>query len=109
MPAPVLVSTAESPPETTPETVPFTEALIVVAALIATVPDNVPLAVKFTAPADAEPEPETDNGSGELTAAPTSNVAPLSTTVRCESPVLAPSALALATFTVPADTVVRPV
>ena len=77
-------------------------------AVIVTVPDNVPAAEKFTAPADDTPAPATDNGSADVTA-PISRVAPLETTVRCESPVLPPSAFAWVILTVPVATLVSPV
>ena len=94
-----------------PDTIPLSRAVvedataIVESAAIATVPDNVPAAEKFTAPADETPVPEIVNGSADVTA-PTSRVAPASTVV----PALAlPSALAWVTFNVPFEIVVRPV
>ena len=107
VPVPSFVSIIELP-----DTIPLIRAVVddatetVELAAIATVPDNVPAAEKFTAPADETPVPEIVNGSVDVTAAPTSRVAPASTVV----PVLAlPSALAWVTFNVPVETVVVPV
>ena len=107
VPVPSFVSIIELP-----DTIPLSRAVVddatetVELAAIATVPDNVPAAEKFTAPADETPVPEIVNSSADVTAAPTSRVAPASTVV----PVLAlPSALAWVTFNVPAETVVVPV
>ena len=76
------------------------------AAPSATVPDNVPPAVKLIAPADDAPVPETVNGSAEVTAAPTSRVAPDCTVVPVP---VSPSDDVAVIFKVPADTVVAPV
>ena len=76
---------------------------------IATVPDNVPAAEKFTAPADDTPVPEIVNGSADDTAPATSNVAPLATVVVEYVLPFLPSASALVIFTVPAEIAVVPV
>ena len=94
-------------PEMIPDIVPVIEfaTCTVELAAKATVPDNVPAAEKFTAPADETPVPEIVNGSADVTS-PISSVAPASTVV----PALAlPSALACVTFRVPFEIVVRPV
>ena len=94
-------------PEMIPDIVPVIvfATCTVESAAKATVPDNVPVAEKFTAPADETPVPEIVNGSADVTA-PISSVAPASTVV----PALAlPSALACVTFRVPFEIVVRPV
>ena len=77
---PVLVSPIETP-EMTPEIVPPAEAFAVESAAKATVPDKVPAAEKFTAPADDTPAPEIVNGSADVTAPATSSVAPSETVV----------------------------
>ena len=96
-----------NPPDTTPETVPVTDdtTCTVESAAIATVPDNVPAAEKYTAPADDTPVPDTVNGSATVTAPDTSSVAPDDTVV---VPVESPSEFAFGAFTVPAETVVVP-
>ena len=72
-----------NPPDTTPETAPVTDdaTCTVESAAIATVPDNVPAAEKYTEPADDTPVPDTVNGSAIVTAAATSSVAPDDTVV----------------------------
>lgn len=109
VPVPSFVSLIESP-----DTIPPSRAVVddatetVELEAIATVPDNVPAAEKFTAPADETPVPEIVNGSAEVTAAPTSSVAPALTVVLCPA-AEPPSALAWVTFNVPVETVVVPV
>ena len=107
VPAPVLVSCFETP-EIIPDIVPEVATCTVESAASATVPDNVPAAEKFTAPADDTPVPEIVNGSADVTAAPTSSVAPALTVVLCPA-AEPPSALAWVTFNVPVETVVVPV
>ena len=68
-------------------------------------PDNVPAAVKLMAPADDAPVPDTVNGSADVTAAPTSRVAPDCTVVPVP---VSPSDDAAVIFKVPAETVVEP-
>ena len=97
VPAPVLVSFIETP-EMTPEIVPVLATCTVESAAIATVPDNVPAAEKFTTPADDIPVPEIVSGSADVTAAATSNVAPDATVV---APAVVPRPVALDNSTVP--------
>ena len=94
-------------PETTPDIVPVIESATctVESAAIATVPDNVPAAEKFTAPADDRPVPEIVNGSADVNA-PTCSVAPDATVVPVDE---LPNADALPTTTTPAEMVVLPV
>ena len=108
VPVPPLVSA--NPPDTTPDTVAVVEFATcnVELAANATVPDNVPAAEKFTAPADDTPVPEIVNGSADVTPAATSNVAPDDTVVPCPA-AEPPSADASEIFTVPAEIVVAPV
>ena len=78
-----MVSCFETP-EIIPDIVPVVSTCTVESAAIATVPDNVPPAVKkFTAPADDTPVPEIVNGSGKTVSTPTSSVAPSATVVPC--------------------------
>ena len=107
VPVPSFVSIIEAP-----DTIPPSRAVVddatetVELAAIATVPDNVPAAEKFTAPADETPVPEIVNGSADVTAAPTSSVAPSATVAPVPE---SPSAFACVTFNVPFEIVVRPV
>ena len=105
VPEPDLLSVNE--PDITPEIAPvWPEATCTVeSAAIATVPDTVPDAEKFNAPADDAPTPDTVNGSAVVTAAPTSKVAPDDTVVPADA---APSASACVAFKTPAETVVGP-
>ena len=105
VPEPPLVNPNE--PEMIPDIVPVIvfATCTVESAAKATVPDNVPVAEKFTAPADETPVPEIVNGSADVTA-PTSSVAPVLTVVPVPVP---PSALASVIFNVPFEIVVRPV
>ena len=82
VPAPVLVSCFETP-EIIPDISPVVATCTVESAAIATVPDNVPAAEKFTAPADDTPVPEIVNGSKKVVFTPTSSVAPSATVVPC--------------------------
>ena len=114
VPAPVLVRPAAVgvvAPEMIPDIVAVVElaTCTVTSADIATVPDNVPDAEKFTAPADDTPVPEIVNGSADDTAPATSNVAPLATVVVEYVLTFLPSASALVIFTVPAEMAVVPV
>ena len=68
-------------------------------------PDSVPPAVKLIAPADDTPVPETVSGSADVTAAPTSRVAPDCTVLPVP---VSPSDDAAVIFKVPAETVVAP-
>ena len=108
VPVPPLVSALL--PEMTPEIVPVVEfaTCTVESAPKATVPDKVPAAEKFTAPADDTPVPEIVNGSADVTAPATSSVAPFETVVPCDADE-PPSDEAWVIFNVPADTVVVPV
>ena len=107
VPVPSFVSIIE-----VPDTTPLSRAVVddatetVELAAIATVPDNVPAAEKFTAPADEIPVPEIVNGSADDTADPTSSVAPSATVVPVPEP---PRALVWVILMVPADTSVAPV
>ena len=92
-------------PEIIPDIVPVVATCTVESAAIATLPDNVPAAEKFTAPADETPVPEIVNGSADVTA-PTSSVAPDATVVAAE---VEPSAAASIIVTVPLEMVVDPV
>ena len=109
VPVPPLVNA--NPPDTTPDTVAVVESATctVESAANATVPDNVPPNEKFTAPADDTPVPEIVNGSADVTAAATSNVAPDDTVVVDRVPANSPNADASEIFTVPTEIVVAPV
>ena len=104
---PVLVIPIELP-EMTPEIVAPAESFTVELAERATVPDKVPAAEKFTAPADDTPVPEIVSGSADVTAPATSSVAPSETVVPCpeEEP---PNPEPLLNFRVPVEMVVVPV
>ena len=108
VPVPPLVSALL--PEMTPEIVPVVEfaTCTVESAPKATVPDKVPAAEKFTAPADDTPVPEIVSGSADVTAPATSSVAPSETVVPCpeEEP---PNPEPLLNFRVPVEMVVVPV
>ena len=75
VPVPSFVSLIE-----VPDTTPLSRAVVddatetVEFAAIATVPDNVPAAEKFTAPADETPIPEIVNGSVSVPDVATSSV-----------------------------------
>ena len=107
---PVLVSPIELP-EMTPEIVPPAESFTVELAERATVPDNVPAAEKFTAPAADTPVPAIVSGSADVTAPATSSVAPSDTVVvlRVVPSAVSPSALASVILTTPVEIVVVPV
>ena len=109
VPVPPLVSALL--PEMTPEIVPVVEfaTCTVESAAKATVPDKVPAAEKFTAPADDTPAPEIVNGSADVTAPATSNVAPADTVVVEYVLPFLPRPSAFVIFTVPADIAVVPV
>ena len=104
---PSLVSIIEAP-----DTIPLSRAVVddatetVELAAISTVPDNVPAAEKFTAPADDTPVPEIVNGSATVAAVSTCSVAPDATVVAAE---VEPSAAAAVIVTVPLEIVVDPV
>ena len=106
VPVPSFVSIIE-----VPDTTPLSRAVVddatetVELAAIATVPDNVPAAEKFTAPADETPVPEIVNGSVSVPDVATSSVYPLFTTVL---PNAEPSAVVLNALTVPPEMVVTP-
>jgi hypothetical protein len=105
VPTPVLVSCFETP-EIIPDIVPFAAVFTVESAANATVPDNVPAAEKFTAPADDTPVPEIVNGSASVTAASTCSVAPDVTVV---APAVVPRLVAFDNTTVPYAIDVAPV
>ena len=113
VPAPVPPFDKPKLPDTTPDIVPVVvfATCTVASADNATVPDNVPAAEKFTAPADNKPAPAIVNGSCDVTTPATSNVAPLATVVvlRVSPSVVSPSAFALVIFTVPSEIEVVPV
>jgi hypothetical protein len=108
VPVPLPPLVRPTPPDITPEIVAVVEfaTCTVEAAAIATVPDNSPAAVKYTAPAEDAPVPEIVNGSADVTAPAISNVAPELTVV---APAVVPNAVAFEIFTVPAEIVVAPV
>jgi hypothetical protein len=97
-------------PDTTPDIVPVVEfaTCTVASADNATVPDNVPAAEKFTAPADNKPAPAIVNGSAELKEPlpATWSVAPLATVV---APAIVPREVLLLITTVPLLMLVAPV
>ena len=105
---PVLVSPVELP-EMTPEIVAPAESFTVEFAERAIVPDNVPAAEKFTAPAADTPVPAIVSGSATVLEVAISSVAPLVTVVDERVPAFSPRPVPLETFNVPAETDVLPV
>ena len=101
VPAPVFVRPRDVP-ETTPDRIPFFElaTCTVESAAMATVPESVADAVKFSTPADDTPVPEIVNGSAELKEPlpATCRVAPLATVV---APAAVPREVLLLITTVP--------
>ena len=101
VPAPVFVRPRDVP-ETTPDRIPFFElaTCTVESAAMATVPESVADAVKFSTPADDTPVPEIVNGSAELKEPlpATCSIAPLATVV---APTAVPREVSLLISTVP--------
>ena len=104
---PVFAFVKPNEPEMTPEMVASTPSATctVELAVIATVLERVPAAVKLTAPAVDAPVPAMFNGSAAVTAAATCSVAPEDTVV---APALEPNAFAVVIETVPLSMVVAP-